>query len=138
MQYKNFKNDTRVEHFYCDCGQVPLTGAKFRCKDADLHGYEEFIEFQSAELAHLLRYYGETNLLILGETGGGKSTWINAFANFITFSTLEEAIQVNMLHIKMEKKRFFIDKKGEINVSKYVYFCNLFLLIRKICRISGF
>jgi predicted ATPase with chaperone activity len=82
---------------------VPLTGAKFRCKDADVHGYEEFIGFPSAELAHQLRYYGETNLLVLGETGGGKSMWINAFANYITFSTLEEAIQVNMLFIKVRE-----------------------------------
>jgi flagellar biosynthesis GTPase FlhF len=99
MQYRNFKGDTRVEYFHCDCGQVPLTGAKFRCKDADVHGYEEFIEFPPAELADQLHYYGEKNLLILGETGVGKSTSINAFANFITFSTLEEAIQVDILLI---------------------------------------
>jgi Flp pilus assembly CpaF family ATPase len=85
---------------------VPLTGAKFRCKDADLHGHEEFIAFPSAELAHQLRYYGETNLLILGETGGGKSTWINAFANYITFSTLEEAIQVKIMLIHIKNRKY--------------------------------
>jgi len=33
----------------------------------------------------------EINLLILGETGVGKSTWINGFQNYIQFDTLQEA-----------------------------------------------
>ena len=33
------------------------------------------------------------NLLLIGESGVGKSTWINAFANFCKFSSLDEAIQ---------------------------------------------
>lgn len=35
----------------------------------------------------------ELNILILGETGVGKSTWINSLLNYISFLTLDDAIQ---------------------------------------------
>ncbi|GAB1309980.1 hypothetical protein MFIFM68171_00190 [Madurella fahalii] len=35
----------------------------------------------------------EINVLILGETGVGKSTWIDAFVNYLTYDTFEEAME---------------------------------------------
>jgi len=35
----------------------------------------------------------EINALVLGETGVGKSTWINSFANYCKFHSLEEAVR---------------------------------------------
>jgi len=32
-------------------------------------------------------------VLLIGETGVGKSTWINAFANYCVFDSLEDAVQ---------------------------------------------
>lgn len=77
-------NDKKTEpadndYFYCNCGKWPIKETKFRCKDKENHELN-FVAFTPFKLQMLLKQlcaFGEKNILILGETGVGKTTWIN-------------------------------------------------------------
>lgn len=87
------------EYIYCDCGRSLYTSYDFKCKSAR-HGsgfarYEPDIMLQKLKKLDVSDYL---NILILGETGVGKSTFINAFVNYVTFGTLDEAMKADELN----------------------------------------
>ncbi|KAH7401648.1 hypothetical protein BKA66DRAFT_451131 [Pyrenochaeta sp. MPI-SDFR-AT-0127] len=88
-----------IDNFlYCDCGRCEYEWWTFRCSNTR-HGLH-FKEYRSSHLlAHLkaLEPFEELNILILGPTGVGKSTWINAFVNYLTFPTLDDALDAERL-----------------------------------------
>jgi GTPase SAR1 family protein len=86
-------------YFYCDCGRASINSASFHCQQQD-HG-ESYTRFPSKDLQALLQRLpvaSEVNVLILGETGVGKSTFINAFINYLSFGTLDEALATKNLN----------------------------------------
>ena len=87
-----------TKKFHCEKCQKKCAPNKaaFRCDEED-HGFFS-LSYPAEPLQSglsMLRESYNINILILGETGVGKSTWINSFANYLYFSTLDEAIQGN-------------------------------------------
>ena len=80
------------QKFYCSCGYGPSKDYEFKCPDKQ-HGLGFEVPNQKyfQSLLDNLRPFKELNVLILGETGVGKSTWINGFYNYLTFTSLEKA-----------------------------------------------
>lgn len=86
------------DRLYCDCGATPYDHWDFKCQD-HRHG-PRWTRYERPVLSQLLdnlKPFDELNILILGETGVGKSTWINAFVNYLSYDTLEDALQADDL-----------------------------------------
>ncbi|XP_063960606.1 uncharacterized protein LOC129268408 [Lytechinus pictus] len=79
--------------FYCKCGESNPKGSRFRCNDPQ-HGLKFMVYPKYLLRDHLsqLKPMKEINILILGETGVGKSTWINGIQNYLSFANLSEAM----------------------------------------------
>ena len=107
------------QYLYCDCGYGSHKGYSFRCSETIIHGssYNRFEPWALMQHLGNLKPYREMNLLILGETGVGKSTFINAFINYLTFETLDEAIANDGLQwiIPCSFSTQFLDQDGSFH-----------------------
>ena len=77
---------------HCKCGSFKPADTTFRCDDPN-HGME-FCQLNNKSKDEIddLKVKEITNVLILGESGVGKSTWINSIAKYLAFETLDEAM----------------------------------------------
>ncbi|KAH6620210.1 hypothetical protein C7974DRAFT_228085 [Boeremia exigua] len=86
-------SDHRV--FSCACGQWDFRDSTFKCPRVT-HG-TAFVKYADNDkmYGHLqnLAPYEEVNILILGESGVGKSTFINSLVNYLHYPQLEDALE---------------------------------------------
>ncbi|EGC40243.1 hypothetical protein DICPUDRAFT_25410 [Dictyostelium purpureum] len=87
-QYLKYSTKT----LYCQCGSYPVTSCTFKCCEPE-HG-NDYVKLPNSE-EDQLKYLPPRplTLLLLGETGVGKSTFINSLVNYALYHSLEDAIK---------------------------------------------
>ncbi len=87
------------QYIYCDCGRSLYSNYVFKCNN-ELH-QRQFVAYNPAQLLRMLKGLNQSNylnVLIIGETGVGKSTFINALVNYLEFESLDDAMSTERLN----------------------------------------
>ncbi|KAK0408683.1 hypothetical protein QR680_004097 [Steinernema hermaphroditum] len=80
-----------ADNLFCKCGAYSIEDATYCCGD-DSHGNVYVPHANAAKLFRNMKNCEEINIVLMGETGAGKSTWIDALFNYILYAGLDEAL----------------------------------------------
>ncbi|XP_072022179.1 uncharacterized protein, partial [Amphiura filiformis] len=105
-----------TKSFYCKCGESDPRKSLFRCNETD-HGMD-YVKYPDDILDEQLsrhKVLQAKNILLFGETGVGKSTWINSFLNYNYFADIEEAVNSRDFHI-LKPSSFTFTQQGKTDM----------------------
>ena len=101
--------------FYCQCGCASVDTYKFKCPYSDHNKYEELHNLN--ELLTKQIPFKKINILILHESGVGKSAWINGFVNYLTFPSIEKAELGSLCNVKPFSFNLTDEEANDITVN---------------------
>ena len=106
---------SEINSFFCLVCKltIPINDAVFRCSNISHSVHFEKGSSMTESDVKKLEETEEKNILILGETGVGKSTWINGIRNYLEFENLNDAVKNGAPIALIPSKFTYTDKTGQ-------------------------
>ncbi len=76
------------ERLYCSCGSANVLDFAFKCGGDSSHDFIVYKKEVVPDLVNNLKSFDGLTILLLGETGVGKTTFINGLANYLSHNYL--------------------------------------------------
>ncbi|KAK0409254.1 hypothetical protein QR680_004434 [Steinernema hermaphroditum] len=102
-----------ADHLHCKCGAHSKRNAAYCCGQ-DSHG-DRFVPHSDVVRAFKsMKKCDEINIVLMGETGAGKSTWIDGIFNYLLHASLDDAIEYDKLEVPIPTQFLLPDDNGQM------------------------